>query len=130
AQFSSDEETIVAFVDLCLDSDRFTGFDRPVIIGLWKLLKDHEGRYTRAPFAYLHKEWSHIGSFCLVPGLHDNPETALFVVNTGIVKQLPLSKTWSEEDVFLHQNPNDRQEIVKLDPREKTIAVTTLSKGR
>ncbi|KAG6847144.1 hypothetical protein H0H93_009888, partial [Arthromyces matolae] len=130
AQFSSDEETIVAFVDLCLDSDRFTGFDRPVIIGLWKLIKDSEGRYTHAPFAYFHKEWSHIGSFCLVPAFHDNPETAFFVVDPGVVKQLPLSKTWSEEDVVLHQNPYDRQEIVKLDPREKTIAVTTLSKRR
>ncbi|KAG6835221.1 hypothetical protein H0H93_003792, partial [Arthromyces matolae] len=127
-QFSSDEETIVALVTLCDGDD--IGSQEPVVIGLWKLMKDARGHYTHALFTHHFKDWSRMykfTSFCLTPPLRNTSEMVI-VASDGITKQRPLDLIWSadEEEDFMSQRPDNIKEIVKLDPKAKTFTVILL----
>ncbi|KAG6834702.1 hypothetical protein H0H93_007951 [Arthromyces matolae] len=125
AKFSKDEETIVAYLRPCppFGEDYSHG-----AIGLWNLVKDIQGRYTHASFSHLFKEWiPSIIPFCLVPALHDGPDNVA-VVRRGILKQRPLSITWTEDEetAFLYMKPHAKSEFVEVDPKEMIVTVKAL----
>ncbi|KAG6835931.1 hypothetical protein H0H93_013241 [Arthromyces matolae] len=128
-QFSSDEETIVSLIEECYPTN--SGPRPPAIIGIWKLIKDSQGHYTHASFAYHYKEWSLFTSFCLVPATPNEPDI-VFVASLGVIKQRALNKTWSddENEEFLYQEPKNRRKSVELNLQHKTITVKAVTNAR
>ncbi|KAG6818693.1 hypothetical protein H0H93_002753, partial [Arthromyces matolae] len=124
-RFSKDEETIVAFLSSCGTYEEQCAHGGA--IGLWKLVKDTEGRYAHASFSHLFKGWYLNISFCLIPSLHDGPDN-VGVLTGGTFHQRPLNITWTEDEetAFLYRKPFAKRQFVEVDPKEMIVTVKTV----
>ncbi|KAG6818963.1 hypothetical protein H0H93_016824 [Arthromyces matolae] len=121
AQFSNNEETIVADVYYCPGYS----YQEVRVIAVWKLIRDAKGRYTEASFTCYYKQWYGFFQFCLVPAFDNDPER-VFLVTHGIVEQRALDQIWSAAEEAAFWDEDHVTESVNVDPKLKTIVVKTL----